>query len=349
MFFKSLEKKNAAALLKDSEARDARQGSETIYQRLLLKGFTADEITSELAKAQDYDQRRIYLTGFEDDFGSDPVIGIAYTGDYRSEEEYGMSAISKNLKKRERQSELVTVVETGSHKGFAIFEDFNFSKNLEQNAETAVKRHTNPYMDTGDAYRYTVAQLRDKLKGFISPIPRDRARLERHYAEHILGKSRPKSVSVGEFHHGGTLVMMTDSPILNATLEMLFEAAVSANTLSIGTSRNPFSRLTFFYDDRDVSSKETAVRAAEKKWYDDRMEEAADAVSALRAAGSLYAIKPSHLKSVVSRNDLPEGDYYFINYYPKSSSEEGVFGWFKLEELFMVASGELTREMIETK
>ena len=100
----------------------------------------------------------------------------------------------------------------------------------------------------------------------------------------------------------------------------------------MGASSNPFSRGVMIFDKRDLLKKTVDRQKAAEAYFKRQMKVVAGAEKALREQGYLYAIRPMHLKSVVSRDDLGEGDYFYVNYSPRGRSQ--VFGWFTVEELF---------------
>lgn len=330
-----------------NDDRTARQGTDTVYRQLLKLGFTAEDIEQAVAAGKTRENSIIHLSSHVCHGVGDPVIGIAYTGNRTGDEEEGLALMGETLWSGPDQMKIAETIEKDGKKIFLIIPTEQNGHYAKESVDLALKRHANPQNDLGDVYRYTVPELRTMLKGKVTPLPRKRRELEFEYAEKILGKKIVKSKSVASFYYNDTMALVTDEPIILATLEILFGNTVKANSLSYGDSRNRYTRKGFFYDRRDLSVEELTNLSTAEQWYDDRMSDVQEAIVALKASGSLYAISPSHLQSVVSRPDLPEGDYYFINYYPNGA--DCVYGWFTIEELFEVAAGELTREMIDKK
>ena len=323
-----------------SAARAERQATATIYARLLQRGYTReqlDEVWHERRSAL----RSIHLTYYQDEFGSDPVVGIAYTGDFRSEEESGIRDLASLLEKGERQDYFCAAVTVQGLRCYAVLTNSYLGNAFTTSLSEAYRRHREPYVDKRDCWRLTVKQMREALKGLVRPLPSGREATERAYLRHVKGQVFSDTESVGEFHNGRALVLATTDALLVEVLEMLFEDTVQANALRLGASSNPFSSGAMFYDERDVSVEELARQAEEQRLYDERLEAASSTIEKLRSAGSLYAIKPAYLESAAGRNDEEPGVYYFINfYYPYDSSIEpkSVFGWFTVGELELIAA-----------
>ena len=238
--------------------RKERQKTNTVYRQLLNRGFTHEQLWRAFKNQGSLPVCQIGLGWYEDDFGSDPVIGIIYNGDYRYEEESGIRKIAEFLNMGENQNQIAyTRVMTHDGHEYTQYclesEDPFFSDSWDMIYQKALERHLSPYNDMGDIWQMDVKAMREELKGKVIPLPRRRPDVEKAYAENVLGKVIKKYESIGEFNDGKVLVMMTQEPVLSATLGILFEDTVKANQLVHGSDSNPFSRGSFFYDYRDVS------------------------------------------------------------------------------------------------
>lgn len=78
-----------------NRARNKRQGTETLYRKLIAEGFTDEHIRA--AHTDDIRNRSYGLVIMDQPGEADPIIGVGYGGDYRSEEESGQGAISTSL------------------------------------------------------------------------------------------------------------------------------------------------------------------------------------------------------------------------------------------------------------
>lgn len=321
----------------------------TLYQHLLSKGFTTEDI--EHAFETRNSLRTVSLSYFKEDKGDEPVVGVTYSGDYRFEEESGLQELSTRLHSDEEQSEFIYKTRSNNEHDAYVFiaEVFNarcFDLDTERRVRQAEHRYLSPHnLVPRQVWGMRVKEMRAELKKHgVSPLPTTRNDAEKAYVIHVLGQDWVEYENIGEFHDGGALVIMVGDAILREALDYLIENSVQHNTVEMGASNNPFSRGVLLYDKRDLLDKTHERIAAEQAYYDYHMSRADDAIKALRATGFLHAISPSHLKSVVHRPELGEGDYYFINYISRDHKQ--VFGWFTLDELYGVADGSITRQTI---
>lgn len=87
--------KTATAPRISNRKRDKRQGTDTLYRKLLAAGFSDEDIR---ASHTDNIRTRAYgVVVMDQPDGSDPIIGVGYGGDYRCEEERGQGLISERL------------------------------------------------------------------------------------------------------------------------------------------------------------------------------------------------------------------------------------------------------------
>lgn len=332
----------------DHDRTAHQESGKTLHQALINKGFTEDDI--ETALNTETVQRSFGLGTLDTNKDEAPVLGIVYSGDYKHEEEAGAAAIAENLAKFENQEDLFGEVDHDSDvRVFAAVAKHLIQDDAARSVSTALSRHRNPYNSTFHLWRRTVAELRADLKAAgVKPLPKKRDDVELAYLEHIDGKPVKRTETVGEFQIGKLLALVTDEPILIATLEHLSESA-KANALSLGSSSNPFSRGILFFDVREVPNTTVHETYAEEQWHQDRMDEAADAIQALKESGSLYAISPSRFTGeVIGRPHSTDGGvFYFVNYSPRNGKQ--LHGWMSIDDLHKIAAGEITRDTLAAR
>lgn len=332
----------------DNDRTVHQESGSTLYRSLLNKGFTEDDI--EVALNTEVAQRSFGLGTLQSDEGADPVLGIVYSGDYKHEEESGAASIADNLSNFENQDNLFAeVTHDSGERVFAAVAKTLFQDDAARSVSEALSRHRNPYNSTFHLWRRTVAELRADLKAAgVKPLPRKRDDIELAYLEHVDGKRVKRTETVGEFQMGKLLALVTDEPILIASLEHLAESAKS-NALSLGSSSNPFSRGVLFFDVRDVPNATVHETYEAEQWHQDRMAEAADAIQELEESGSLYAIRPSHFTGEVIGRPHSEngGVFYFVNYSPRRGKQ--LHGWMSIDDLHKIAAGEITHDTLEAR
>lgn len=321
--------------------------SNTLYKHLLDSGFSGEEIEKRFS--EDTSMRQVSLSYFKEDSEDDPVVGISYSGDFRYEEEAGLSTLGQRFASKEKQKTYVFKREVDGQPVYvftaseARYEDDALMRRIGE----ALERHRNPYNAIPwRVYQKSVKALRAELKEKgVSPLPTKRADAEREYVKHVLGQDVVTYANVGEFHYGDYLVVVVGDEVLRAALDYLVDVSVPKNALTLGSSTNPFSRGVLIFDERDLLPKTIQRQKDEEAYYKKRMKAADSAVAALKENGYLYAIKPAHLVSVVYRDDLGEGDYYYVNYSPRGGKQ--VFGWFTLAELSQLADGSIAPGLLE--
>lgn len=333
----------------DQDRTAHHESGQTIYEKLLTKGFTDEQI----AKVVNHEtaSREIgvgWLSHTDDD--ELPALGIVYNGDYKHEEERGSEMIGSALKNFANQDQLLSVeVAEGIAVASLSYSPIREDARHQGVRAAALARHRSPFNSTFHLSRKPVADMRAALKSAkVSPLPRKRDDVELSYLEHVEGRAVKKSVSVGQFQTGDVLVMVTDEPILVAILEALADTA-KANALALGSSANPFSRGILLYDVRDVSNELVERTRQADEWHDSKMNLAADAIAKLKESGSLYGIHPSEFSGkVVGRPDSENGGtFYFINYSPRRGDQ--LFGWMTIEDMYLIADGTLTRDDIDAR
>lgn len=328
---------------KDLKLRDERQFKNTTYQQL-LKEVSVEEI-QEVSDLE-LNNRQAGISYLQTEDGADSVIGVAYSADFKAEEEWGLAAIAKRLNNGESKPEDVEYLEKDG-KGVLVIagEDrshgYRVEERKEERIDTALNRFSNykSYDDMQAGWKYNrlkVSELREMLKGKVKPIPTKRDDLVKAAVKLEKGDQKdPVKPPQGEFQRGDFLAIVSDNPAMIATMKKIKESNDNG-TLKLGTSNNPFSNAALFYDDRDVSrkAKEDEIRSNVVK------ESANEYISGTRTKleekGNVYAIQSdadSEIKDI--RNSK-----FFINYSPKSPLKNGkrqIFGWFNKEELEKIA------------
>lgn len=301
----------------------ARRKHTSIYDHLIQRGYTDEQIRESLERGND-SMRSIGLTQVKDDNSETPVLGLAYSGDYRYEEEAGLGALGKKLDAYRKQKDFIFTVPVGASYGLAVVVEHG--QNLEAVYERALVRHEAVVPSKYTFVRETVKDMQSKLRSAgVKPIPTKREEVERLYLETFEGVTYTSHHSIGEFHYGDVLVMMTADPIILAVMEAL-EAAAKDNAVSLGSSANPFSRGVALYDVRDLSIETVKAMKEADRWAEARMKDAEAAQSELKSNGHLYAIRPGHFNSppVHTETVADDGVYYYINYSPTYGNRSSV-------------------------
>jgi hypothetical protein len=317
----------------DKERNQYRENG-TVHARLLAKGFTEADIQAELAS--EAGGREVFLAQIESD-GDNLILGIGYTGDYRYEEEAAPVNLAKRLREHPQAQTLVKLIDEKTSTPVYVFNtsdrNWDFAGQSVRNAETAVSRHLTPYVNVSSkVWTMSVAEMREAIKGKVSPMPRKRRELEIAFTEVLNGKPLPRTANVGENHNGEALAIATSSPIQLALLEMLMESAAD-NALALGSSANPFSRGYVIFDVREVAPATVKARRDHAKWNAKQMAEVESTRTALAKSGSVYYIG-------LPREDDERGIIFFINYSPRGHSQ--IFGWFNKEQLQRIADGDFS-------
>lgn len=357
--------KRIRAMEKDLKARDARQFKDTAYQQILRE--VSEE---EFKKMEELETstRQASIGYLKTEDGEDRVVGVSYGGDYKAEEEWGLSHIRKALANGDFEKDDVAYLEKNG-KGVLVIrgEDFGFSPESEyaqRSVATAMKRFDDyvPYDEQKVLWQTErkygdkkVAELRSMFKGKINPLPTKRDDLMKAITVY---ETNPPTDTVkvpqGEFQNGKVLSIVSDNKAMMATMRKAKEAH-DAGTLRMGNSRNPFARGVVFYDDRDVSrdSKVRQVKIEEgTKLASENIKESWDK---LKRNGSAFAVSPHVDEDLQDINDAK----YWVNYYPNKVPEgtklEGgrsVFGYFKKTDIDAMANGdfsEVTRRVTEAE
>lgn len=304
--------------------RERRQQNGTLYRQLLARGFTPDDITA--AENSRPGTRRIGLALVTQVGASAPLVGIAYGGDYRAEEEWGLPEISKSLAAGESGKRLVTGEVHGRwYLGLhanAGLQEWKQDDTLARNANEAHRRSAREAEYAADrrSWGLLVPQLRAEIRaaGVTGPLPRTKPDLQALHRRAC--QNLPEYTDVGEFHHGDTLIYLAHQPILIAALRIL---ADSGKHLRLGGSGGPFGSGATLYDERDLSGDQLeTVRA--RADYVKRMTAKAEPIrAALNTRGHVYALNPGSPKNGV--------DMFWLNYSPRGRAQQ--FGWFSLAQL----------------
>lgn len=332
---------------RDFRARDARQGTGTVVAQLAAEGISRGEIDDLLT--MNVSTRKASLGVLPVREGEDEVLGVAYSGDYRFEEEDGLAKIGEALQKGTMPPGGVQFRETAGGMGILTIDNPGahfFQENDRAEVEaTALSRHGSetPYTQEqqrldNESWAMSVGELRAALKGKVTPLPSRKDDLRAAYVEYHE-PSKGYRFPTGEFNRGKMLTIVSESPAMKATMARMVEAH-RAGALRTGASSNPFSGAVLFYDDRDMSraakGEQLDTIAAQERASD----YVADEVAALGESGVLYAIMSD---ADFETTDVSTGRY-FINYYPRDrrDSTRGIYGWFSKEELGAISRGDFS-------
>ncbi|TXH09303.1 MAG: hypothetical protein E6R04_08570 [Spirochaetes bacterium] len=227
--------------------RSARQrDGGTLYAKLLSQGFTAEQLQERVSAVPP--NRQFTVTVLESTDGSDPVVGVAYGGDYRYEEERG----------QEKISELLTNGGTGdlTHiRGGEVYRAYAFDTdgNNEYRSGSFDERFA-------DAYRC--------------------AKRRRNNGGKSVGEFHDGKVLV--------ILPDADDTLAHAVLTHLFTDTSADGALRYGGTSNPFSRASVFYDERDLSVETMDAIRADEKFTADAMKSVAKVNARLSKGKYLY-------------------------------------------------------------
>jgi hypothetical protein len=303
--------------------RRLRQNAGTVYHQLLAAGFTAEDIA---AASEQYPRtRRISLATTEQDGSSIPVVAVAYGGDLRAEEEYGIPEISKALLAGEHAKRVFTGEVDGRwYLGLHADRGLNRWEQQEIVARRAAEAQRRAQIEAQDEHwrdRFLkVQELRDGLRaaGVDGPLPRTKTELQSLFAAKVR-TTRPY-VSVGEFHYGDTLIMLPAEPILEAALRIL---AGAGKHLRMGGSSSPFGRGAYLFDDRDLTGETIEADRVHEDYVRRMAKKAKPVWDTLATKGQVFAISPGRREN--------GKDLFWLNYYPHGFAQQ--FGWYTLDDM----------------
>jgi len=310
----------------ERKLRALRQNAGTVYRQLLAQGFTPEGIEAEATDSAEL--RRIALISARQDGTDVPLIGVAYGGDFRAEEEYGLPQIRKALRDGDGARRVFTGEVEGrfylgvhADAGLTSWHQDELIARRAGEAQARARREAEWRRGYEDD-RKTVHQLRAGLReaGVEGSLPRTKQELRDLHCRHVRGGV--PFLGVGEFHMGDTLIMLPATPVLEAALRIL---ATSGKHLRMGGSGSPFSRSATLFDDRDLTGDTIeATRAHED--YIRRMDQKAEPIrQELRKHGFLYALNPGRRQN--------GKDLFWLNYSLRDPSFKQQWGWFTLPQL----------------
>lgn len=337
--------KRIRALANDMAMRDERQKDGTLLSQFLSEGVTEADLEARFQEEGNTRQANVsYMDPAE---GDARVIGLTYGGDFKAEEEYGMAAIAKSLRSGEYGPDDVLFYTRGDATVLAIRgeNEFGWTSTPSEN-DTVVRAEEEALRRYRDYYPWNNNKLRWSLED--KKLPELKADFKKAYPDRPYPKYKTEIImdlirstsnedlrtpAMGEFQNGRALVIVTKDP-LEAKMMAKLKKSHNAGALRVGSSSNPFSRGSLFYDDRDLSSgvkknqirNEEAVKSA--KAY------IAETRSNLESQGRVYAVSP----------DVPDGakdireSRFWLNLAP--SGRKQVFGWFTKDQLDRMATGD---------
>jgi hypothetical protein len=304
--------------------RARRQEHGTLYRQLLAQGFTAEDIAA--AENSRPGLRRIGLALVTQDGATDPLVGVAYGGDFRAEEEHGLPQINRGLAAGEHKKRILTGEVDGRwYLGLHADQGLHRWQPEETLARQATEAHERSAREAewaADRRDRTllVPQLREDIRGagIEGPLPRTKPELQamhRRVVRHL-----PEFTDVGEFHYGDTLIYLAHQPILIAALRLL---ADSGKHLRMGGSGSPFGTGATIYDERDLTGDQIESARARADYIARMTKKAEPLRAALNTRGQVYALTPGRIQDGV--------DMFYLNYSPRGHAQQ--FGWYSLAQL----------------
>lgn len=319
---------------RERTVRALRQGAGTVYHQLLAQGFTPDDIAAEVDSYPG--TRRIGLALSAQDGSDLPLVGVAYGGDFRAEEEWGIPEIAKALAAEEAGRTFTGERDGVWYLGLRADRGMDSWRGEERDQEvaaTALRRSADEARSEHWRDRWLkVAELRTGLReaGVAGPLPRTKAELQQLFATHV--RKQHAFSNVGEFHQGDILILVPARPVITATLRILADAG---KHLRMGGSSSPFGTGATIYDQRDLTNESVETARAYQEYARIQNRKADPVRKALAAQGQLWALsRPTRRDGV---------DRFWLNYSPHGHKQ--VSGWFTLVELQdRLASGDWPRQ-----
>lgn len=338
---------------KDYANRDARQPN-TFFNQLTNEGFTEEEIQAQLAVETSSRESSLGIMRLEGDETASPIVGLDYSGDYRYEEEAGISSIRTHLEKGTYNPDLITYKETKDGKGILVIpnpdelREYNKEQRLAKIEEAGLTRFNDtsrsdiPFRELDKMWRLSVSELRQELKGKVKPLPTKKDDLLAAYKELKFPRTGHKP-TVGEFHTGEALTIITDNPLMKSVMQKTLESAQN-KTLRVGASSNPFSRGAMFYDERDISRGHKTYQKAAEKATADSHARISSVQGKMESKGQVV-----NLASNAKPDTKPGEEKYFLVYKPDGVAKEAlhsadgrIVGWFNKQELSQISNGDFS-------
>lgn len=350
--------KKVKAAQNEIDRRNARQFNDTVHQELLRdQHFDENDFKKLLETKLNQNEAGIGVLDVLE--GDDEVIGVSYNADYRYEEEQGLRDIHAYLEKGQPEKGAFEYVEVDGKgvlnirgsSGYSYGDPAEIRQKNQDKALDTFKNHRRLDSDLFRAELYysrlSVAQLREKLKGKVKPLPKTKDDLVKAAAE--LKYPAPKDqvkTPQGEFHNGKSLSIVSDNPTMMAMMKKTVESHDNG-TLRMGSSANPFSRATMFYDERDISGRQVESNIRQEEANDAAINHVSSETKKMEQNGELLAISPQ----LDVDGDVRESQYY-INYLPKGNfdqqahgidrSSNNIYGWYSKEDMEKIANNDFT-------
>lgn len=341
---------------KDLALRDERQ-KHTIYKQILEDGTVAEEdLDAQLAVETRSREASLGVLSLPGGENSSPIVGISYNGDYRYEEEAGMRAISEALDKGTFDPDTITYEELKDGKAVLTIPNpenqgrYMADEGISRSKAAGIARASNtsrydlPFSVLQEVRRKTIPELRAELKGIVKPLPTKREALENAYLnyKHPL-KIKP---TIGEFHSGAALVIVSDSPVMKKVMASTVQSA-HKKTLRVGSSANPFSRGVMFYDTRDISREHKTYEKEYNKVQTASFAKVDKAVKSFNAKVKSGDFKEIRVFSSSARpgetSETKEDNYYLYIALPKDKTilgKDNIVGNYNAKEINQIAAGD---------
>lgn len=349
--------KNIEKRLKQNEQdfkdRDERQKDGTVYDQLLKNGITDEEL-NKMLKLESA-QREGGLSTLANKKGDKEVIGVSYNADSKYEEEEGLRKIEENLREGKMTKESVAYEVIDGKGVFSISSDPNGMSGYKENSLREAIHSFNKWekfdmeelREEMKLNNKSVSELRENLKGKVKPLPKNRKDLVKATVKYNNGTINDKvdTPPQGYFQTGRVLTIVSDNEVMKKSFEKMKEANDTGN-LRMGTSKNPFSHGSIFYDDRDVS-RESKTKEIKQEEVDKAMtERIAPTVDKLKEI-SRYPHVNVTPRSNEDINDLRNGRYW-VDFTPKNldkekyltRSSDNVFGYFNETQINQMIAGD---------
>ena len=333
----------------------------TTYSDLLALGYTREDMDKASAQTQRQRSPRQFGLVVAEQDGGDPVVGVSYQNDYRTEEEWGVSNLRKALHGDDRWNQKMI---RGAENHVGQITDVPeptllVSARGFSDIDTARMEHVRdgeygfrqPDYDTWypdnlaqaqgipEAWGYRYKKM-DQLRAIAAEKGVEKpARTKDALIAQITATAVPDSPDIwpGWFHYGNLLILRAGGGIVADLLKLLHKAGRETKTLALGSGGfGPFASGLTLFNSADLSKQHLAARLAEEKWTKKQEKALEPVAKKLREEGYGYYALGSPRRRW---NDEPEGTVkYWLNGYAVPIPQLGgkrvqPSGWYTLDEL----------------
>lgn len=304
-----------------------------------------------------------------DNAGGDPLVGIQYSCDFRSEEETGAGDMAstftrtsdpegffakeyllqeKNLGLFEVVTQSDLVIETDTHIAFAAkLRIYNAEDELDRAAKFLVE--ANDWFDGRSKLRRnywhsTAAEMRDEakargLKGYSKLKVKELENLlvDDDFAKLNAGQPAEEiTTQPGWFHFGSLLVFEKKEGLFGEVLQRLVDAAKAGHLAVGGGGIGAFGSGFSFFDARELTEQAKEEISSNNRWYREQMDNLKP-VAAIVEQGPMRSSWGSAYFALGSPRLTEDGTIkYWLNgnsvKFPNGRSSQPS-GWYSLQEL----------------